>query len=74
MKASAGRMFNQYAVIHSGLGLWHLNSNDKLSIEFVADDMVNSLFPVVNANGSISWEVSEKRTMYFSSLYIVLKF
>ncbi len=51
----AGRTFNEFALIHSGIGLWHLESDEKISIEFYADNYVDSLFPVIAGNGSLVW-------------------
>lgn len=54
----AGRTFNEFALIHSGIGLWHLDSEEKISIEFYSNSYVGSLFPNIDSSGALKWNNS----------------
>jgi hypothetical protein len=54
---AAGSSFLEYATTHAALGIWDRTNGLKFTIEFVPDNFVGALLPVLN-NGYIFWNNS----------------
>ena len=57
-RQAAGKTFENYATIHVGIGVWDTNTDLKLTIEFVSNDYVGSLLPVLLTDGKLYWNNS----------------